>query len=148
MMSTHHKKYKLKGFSSWGKILWSSKKHFFKNSKIFFFKKLKSVPFKKFTTFWQWSWASFLKITSKSEHSLLSYPVYKFFWPQKFNLWPWPWTLTYGLKNLISAWPWPRASFLKRMSKSQQPFLSYHIHKLFLCFCIWAKISWQSNEHC
>ena len=26
MMSTHHKKYKLKGFSSWGKILWSSKK--------------------------------------------------------------------------------------------------------------------------
>ena len=133
MMSTHHKNYKLKGFSSCGKILWSCNFFFLqKKFKKLFFQKLKSVPFKKLTTFWQWSWASFLKITSKSNHSLLSYPVHKLFWPQKFNLWPWPWTLTFDLKNLISTWPWPRATFLKMMSKSQLPFLSYRIHKLFL----------------
>ena len=134
-MSTHHKIYKLKGFSSCGKILWSCKFFFFKK---LFFQKLKSVPIKKLTTFWQWSWVSFLKITSKSKHSLLSYPVRKLFLPQKFNLWPWPWTLTFDLENLISTWPWPRASFLKILSKSHLPFLSYCIHKLFLRFRIFS----------
>ena len=131
-MSTHHKIYKLKGFSSCGKILWSCNFFFFKK---IFFQKLKSVPIKKLTTFWQWSWVSFLKITSKSKHSLLSYPVRKLFLPQKFNLWPWPRTLTFDLENLTSTWPWPRASSLIFLSKSHQPFSSYCIHKLFLCFC-------------
>ena len=130
-MSTHHKTYKLKGFSSCGKILRSCNFSFFKN---LFFQKLKSVPIKKLTTFWQWSWVAFIKITSKSKHSLLSYPVRKLFLPQKFNLWPWPRTLTFDLENLISTWPWPRASFLKILSKSHLPFLSYCIHKLFFMF--------------
>ena len=134
-MSTHHKIYKLKGFSSCGKILWRCKFFFFKK---LFFQKLKSVPIKKLTTFWQWSWVSSLKITSKSKYSLLSYPVRKLFSPQKFNLWPWPWTLTFDLENLISTWPWPRASFLKILSKSHLPFLSYCIHKLFLRFRIFS----------
>ena len=106
--------------------------------KKLFFQKLKSVPIKKLTTFWQWSWVSFLKITSKSKHSLLSYPVRKLFLPQKFKLWPWPWTLTFDLENLISTWPWPRASFLKILSKSHLRFLSYCIHKLFLRFRIFS----------
>ena len=90
-MSTHHKIYKLKGFSSCGKILWSCNFFFFKK---LFFQKLKSVPIKKLTTFWQWSWVSFLKITSKSKHSLLSYLVRKLFYLK---------SLTYDLD--LELWP-------------------------------------------